>query len=75
MKVTYQEKVQTKTAFSRKMYCPCGSHKYQIVEDLDLKEPCRWSVRCPQCGKTTWMHPIKEAAIAAWKCGRYDVYE
>ena len=75
MKVTYVEKVITKLAFNRKKYCPCGSHEYQIVEQLEPEDHYKWSVRCAQCGLSTWQFPLKEAAIAAWKYGRYDVDE
>lgn len=75
MKVTYVERIINKLAFNSKKYCRCGSHEYQIVEQLEPETPCKWSVRCAQCDLSTWQFPIKEAAIAAWTCGRYDTDE
>ena len=72
MKVTYVEKIENKTAFNRNKYCACGSHEYQIVEQLEPETDRPWTVRCPVCGRVTWPYVIKEAAMGAWISGRYD---
>ena len=70
MKVTYLEKIERRTAFSRKMYCPsCGGHEYEIVEQLEPQTPTPWIVRCPNCGNTSYESPARVIAIARWKQG------
>lgn len=69
MKVTYLERIERRTAFSRKMYCPsCGGHEYEVVEQLEPKCPdMEWYVRCSQCGAEGFGGPTREIAIARWK--------
>ena len=69
MKVTYIERIERKTAFSRKMFCPeCGSNKYEIVEQLEPKcEYMKWHVRCSKCGCEGLGGPARDIAIARWK--------
>ena len=67
MKVTYVERIENRTAFSRKMYCKCGSHEYEVVEQLEPETIERWYVRCPQCGREGYGGPTREIAIARWK--------
>ena len=68
MKVTYMERIERRTAFSRKMYCgQCGEHEYEIVEQLEPQTFTPWTVRCPNCGHTSYESPAREIAIARWK--------
>ena len=68
MKVTYLERIERRTAFSRKMYCPnCGGHEYEIVEQLEPTNPTPWFIRCPQCGAEGFQSPARDIAIARWK--------
>lgn len=69
MKVTYLERIERRTAFSRKMYCPsCGGHEYEIVEQLEPECPdMAWYVRCSQCGAEGFGGPTRKIAIARWK--------
>ena len=68
MKVTFVEKIENRTAFSRKMYCPgCGAHEYEIVEQLEPANFTPWFVRCPQCGYEGYESPTRDIAVARWK--------
>jgi len=69
MKVTYMERIERRTAFSRKMYCPyCGGHEYEIVEQLEPRcEDKEWFVRCAQCGYEELPAPTRKIAIGRWK--------
>jgi len=70
MKVTYLERIERRTAFSRKLFCPnCGGHEYEIVEILNGNEcdTYNWFVQCPQCGYDIVTSPSREIAIARWK--------
>ena len=69
MKKIYTERIERKTAFSRKMYCPaCGGHEYEIVEQIEPKyEGMEWFIRCSQCGAEGLPGPSREIAIARWK--------
>lgn len=75
MKVTFMEEVESRTAFSRKMYCRCGSHEYDIVRISKVDEipmgyiddNVTWIVRCPQCGFEGPVSPTREVAIGRWK--------
>ena len=68
MKVTYLERIERRTAFSRKMYChECGGHEYEIVEQLEPATPTPWKVRCFQCGTEGFESPARDIAIARWK--------
>lgn len=68
MKVTYVERIERRTAFSRKMYCPaCGGHEYEIVEQLEPHTETPWKVRCYQCGAEGFESPARDIAIARWK--------
>ena len=68
MKVTYLERIENRTAFSRKMYCPsCGGHEYIVVEQLQPESVMPWYVRCPQCGYESYLSPARDIAIARWK--------
>lgn len=72
MKVTYVERIETRTAFSRKMYCPsCGGHEYEIVEQLEPTTDHPWMIRCAQCGAEGFSSPEKDIAIARWKQGNF----
>lgn len=64
MKVTFTEEVESRTAFSRKMYCTCGSHMYSIHHQI---EPNIWWVACDLCEKEGPMSPAREIAIERWK--------
>ena len=78
MKVTYLERIERRTAFSRKMYCPsCGSHSYEIVCSNKIEQnkygqyidtnTTEWFVRCQDCGAEGYASPSREIAIARWK--------
>lgn len=68
MKVTYVERIERRTAFSRKMCCPsCGGHEYEIVEQLEPETLTAWKVRCLQCGTEGYESPARDIAIARWK--------
>lgn len=69
MKATYIERIERRTAFSRKMYCPaCGGHEYEIVEQLEPKcEGAEWFIRCSQCSCEGLPAPLREIAIGRWK--------
>ena len=68
MKVTYVERSENRTAFSRKMYCPkCGGHEYDIVEQLEPVVPNPWYIRCSQCGYEGYSMPTRDMAITQWK--------
>lgn len=70
MKVTYTERIQTKTALSQNMFCPsCGGHEYCISEILDGNEHDKynWYVYCPQCGYDVTLSPTRKIAIKRWK--------
>lgn len=72
MKVTYMERVENHKVFGRKNNCYCGSHEFQIVEQLEPITKTPWSVRCTKCGRTTLQYDMMEPALGAWKSGRYD---
>lgn len=65
------EKIEKKTAFSRKMCCPkCGSRKYEIVESIvhDNKyNGDNWFVRCSSCGCEGLPSPARDIAILRWR--------
>lgn len=68
MKVTYTERIENRTAFSRNMYCSsCGGHDYDIVEQLSPETQSPWYIRCCQCGAEGPASPVREVAIARWK--------
>jgi len=67
MKVTYADRIQTKTAYNRKKYCICGEHEYTIVEQLFPFTPFPWFIRCPYCGHESYRWATKQGAIADWK--------
>ena len=68
MKVTYMERIENRTALSRKMYCPgCGGHEYDIVEQLEPATCTPWKIRCSQCGYEGFEAPARDIAIARWK--------
>ena len=68
MKVTYLERIERHMAWNRKMYCPeCGGHEYEVVEQLEPKNPTPWFIRCPQCGAEGYESPARDVAIARWK--------
>ena len=68
MKVTYMERIERRTAFSRKMYCPsCGGHEYEIVEQLEPVVVDKWFIRCAQCEYEGPESPDRSIAIARWK--------
>lgn len=68
MKVTYMERIENRTAFSRKMYCSaCGSHEYEVVEQLEPYTPTPWRIRCPQCGVEGYESLTRDIAVARWK--------
>ena len=70
MKITYTEEIETRTAFSRKMYCgKCGSHGYCIHHQLEPKEIDCWWVECEDCGHMSPQSPDRDIAIARWKQG------
>lgn len=71
MKVTYIERIERRTAYSRKMYCPsCGGHEYEIVEQLEPFAYNPWFIRCSQCGAEGTESPTRDIAMARWKqCG------
>lgn len=73
MKVEYVDNIERRTAFSRKMYCAlCGSHEYEICEQLKPMVVCRWFVRCPQCGAECDASPARNIAITQWKQMKCD---
>ena len=68
MKITYTEQIENRTAFSRKMYCSkCGSHEYEVVEQLEPQTLTPWYVRCAQCDCEAFPAPARDIAIARWK--------
>lgn len=68
MKVTYLERVETRLAWRRDMYCAnCGDHEYEVVEQLEPPTDSPWTVRCPMCGHEIAASPLREVAIARWK--------
>ena len=68
MKVTYVERIEHRTAFSRKMYCPhCGSHEYDIVEQLEPVVPNPWYIQCSHCEYEGEFMPTRDLAITQWK--------
>lgn len=68
MKVTYIERLESRTAFSRDMFCPkCGSHGYVVVEQLQPENPTPWWVRCEECDFEGNMAPTRHIAIEAWR--------
>lgn len=67
MKVTYLEQVENRIAFSRNMYCTCGSHEYEIVKVLEPYMDAPWFIRCPECGREIALSPTKEIAKERWK--------
>lgn len=68
MKAICIEKIETRTAYSRKMYCPhCGSHEYEIVEQLEPMVVDKWFIRCAQCEYEGPESPDRSIAIARWK--------
>ena len=73
MKMTYIERIERKTAISRKMYCAyCGGHEYEIVEQVEPETDLKWFVRCPACGAEGYAAPARDIAIGRWKqnqCG------
>ena len=66
MKITYVERITTKTAWNRNKMCTCGEREYQIVEQLEPETHSPWSIRCPFCGRETPQYSIKEGAMAVW---------
>lgn len=68
MKVTYLEELESRTALSRKMYCPkCGSHCYCIHHQLRPHELEEWWIECEECKYEGAGAPSREIAIARWK--------
>ena len=68
MKVTYLERIENRTAFSRRMFCArCGSHEYEIIEQLEPFTDKAWRVQCPQCGYELDPSPTRGLAIYRWK--------
>ena len=72
MKKTYVERIESRTALSRKMSCPsCGGHGYEVVEQLEPFTKLRWRIRCEDCGHEGIPSPTREIAFLAWKLGDY----
>lgn len=68
MKAVYLERIESRTALSRNMYCPkCGGHGYEIVEQLKPETSTPWFIRCEQCGHESYESPARDIAIARWK--------
>ena len=68
MKVTYLERIERYHTFSRKMYCPnCGSHRYEIVKQLEPRCDNDWYIRCPKCGAEGIPGHNRDEAIARWE--------
>ena len=68
MKVTYLERIENRTAYSRKMFCPeCGGHEYEVIEQLEPFTDNKWYIRCPQCGYDSYQSPTRAVAIGRWK--------
>ena len=68
MKVTYLEEIENRTAFSRKMFCPCcGSHMYQIVRQVEPIINTPWYIRCEECKTEGPPAFTKGLAIVRWK--------
>lgn len=74
MKVTYLERIENRTAFSRHMYCRCGSHDYDIVEQLEPETETPWFLRCCECGFESYASPARDIAIARWKQQQNGAY-
>lgn len=69
MKVTYLEEVESRTAFSRKMLCPCcGSHMYKVIHQIQPWPDC-WRIECEECGAETKESPTRATAKLRWKHG------
>lgn len=68
MKVTFIDKIEHRTALSRKMYCGnCGSHMYDIHYQLQpYTGRCCW-VECNQCGHATRAAFSRKVAIKRWQ--------
>ena len=68
MKVTFVEELESRTAFSRKMYCPkCGSHCYRVHHQLEPETASAWWIECEDCGHEGLPGPTREIAIGRWK--------
>lgn len=72
MKVTYIERIESRTAFNRNNYCPsCGGHGYEIVEQLKPLTRYPWRIRCEQCGCESYPALTREIAFIEWQLGEY----
>ena len=68
MKVTYVEQIEQKFTLSKKMCCTvCGSHRYEIVKQLQPESPLPWKIRCSHCGVEGFDSPTQDIAIERWK--------
>ena len=68
MKKIYEEVVERKMAWDRRMFCPkCGGHEYEVVEQISPPEENCWRIQCPQCGYETEMAPMEQLARTRWK--------
>ena len=67
MKIVITEEVWNRVAFSRKMYCSCGSHSYSIRHQVEPKVINDWWIQCNECEKEGPHSPLKQIAIARWK--------
>ena len=68
MRITFMEEVESRCAFSRKMYCPaCGSHCYKIHHQLQPKTSDAWWIECEDCGALGLESPSRAIAIERWK--------
>lgn len=68
MKVTYVDEVETRSAFSRKMWCPkCGNHYFEVVHQVKPAAMLNWYVRCPECEFETPSAATREIALVLWK--------
>lgn len=68
MKVTYVEQIEQKFTLSKKMCCAaCGSHRYEIVKQLQPESQLPWKIRCSHCGIEGFDSPTQDIAIERWK--------
>lgn len=73
MKVTFVDELETRTAYSHKMYCSnCGNRYYYIIHQLEPEEIDCWWIKCIHCGYTSPQSPTRDIAIARWKQNEYD---
>ena len=67
MKVEFVDRIESRTALNRHMFCPkCGSHGYLVVEQLEPETDMPWQIRCEQCGYDGPEAPTRTTAIKAW---------